>query len=177
MGDGACQEKDKAFIQVVSFLKHSPSPAFSAATSTSSKSNFFKNDFVSASCLFILISSSTLNPLQSGFSPHYSTKTVLANFVMTSFLLHAVGVYQPWSLPSLSIIWPCPPFLLLHRLSLHRICGILYSQFSFHTSGYFFTAFFLGSPSSFHLMCWSYSGFYTRFSSPFTWKWVRGSSS
>lgn len=60
--------------------------------------------FVSASCLFILISYSTLSPLQSGFSPHYSTETILGNFVMTSFLVHVVGVSQPLSLLFLSTL-------------------------------------------------------------------------
>lgn len=108
-------------------------------------------DFVSASCLFILISYSTLNPLQYGFSPHYSTATILANFVMTSFLLHLVGVFQSSSL-SLNTSDPVDhSFSYTHALSIEFVI--------FHSPGFpliplvTFFVLFLGFSSSAHLLC------------------------
>lgn len=122
---------------MVCFLKRShSSPHSAAATSFPSEPNFFQK-ILSLLHLFILISYSTLNPLQYGFSPHYSTETVLANFAMTSFLLHVVGVFQPSYLSQ--HFGPCGSFLLLHPLSCHRLCDILFSWFSFDTFGYFFS--------------------------------------
>ena len=67
--------------------------------------------------------------------------------------------------------WPCGPFLFLHPLSFHRICDILFSWFSLDTSGYLFSplsGFLFLCPS---VMCWYHSGFYAKFSSPFTSEW------